>query len=81
MSALSPSQQPTVLFSIYQNNTRTIRRLVDEMIDPLTQRIILKIVGFGKSDSTSSILTLKFSHAVPSEHKTYNSNSEQKSEI
>ena len=46
MSALSPSQQPTVLFSIYQNNTWTIRRLVDETNDPATQRIILKIVGF-----------------------------------
>ena len=34
MSALSPSQQPTVLFSIYQNNTWTIRCLVYEMIDP-----------------------------------------------
>ena len=41
-----PSQQPTVLFSIYQNNTWTIRRLVDVMIDPATQPIILKIVGF-----------------------------------
>ena len=38
-------------------------------------------ISNGKSDSTSRILTLKFSHAVPSEHKTYNSNSEQKSEI
>ena len=46
LSALSPSQQPTVLFSIYQNNTWTIRRLVYETIDPATQRIILKIVGF-----------------------------------
>ena len=41
-----PSQQPTVLFSIYQNNTLTIRCLVDETIDPVTQCIILKIVGF-----------------------------------
>ena len=40
------SQQPTALFSIYQNNTWTIRGLVDETIDPATQRIILKIVGF-----------------------------------
>ena len=39
-------QKPTVLFSIYQNNTWTIRRLVDEMINPATQRIILKIVRF-----------------------------------
>ena len=46
MSALSPSMQPIVLFSIYQNNTLTIRRLVDETIDPATQRIILKIAGF-----------------------------------
>ena len=46
MSALSPSQQPTVLFSIYQNNTWTIRCLVDETIDPATLRIILKIIGF-----------------------------------
>ena len=36
----NPSQQPTVLFSIYQNNTWTIRHLVDEMIDPATYRII-----------------------------------------
>ena len=36
LSALSPSQQPTVLFSIYQNNTWTIRPLVNEMIDPAT---------------------------------------------
>ena len=28
-------QQPTVLLSIYQNNTWTIRRLVDETIDPV----------------------------------------------
>ena len=46
MSALSPNQQPTVLFSINQNNTWTIRCLDDETIDPATQRIILKIVGF-----------------------------------
>ena len=46
MSVLSPSQQPTILFSIYQNNTWTIRRLVNETIDPGNQRIILKIVGF-----------------------------------
>ena len=46
MSALNPSMQPIVLFSIYQNNTLTIRRLVDETIDPATQRIILKIAGF-----------------------------------
>ena len=39
-------QQPTVLFSIYQNNTWAIRRLVDETIDPATQRIILKSVRF-----------------------------------
>ena len=39
-------QQPTVLFSIYQNNTCTIRGLVDETIDPLTQHIILNMVGF-----------------------------------
>ena len=46
LSAISASRQPTVLFSIFQNNTWTIRRLVDEAIDPATQRIILKIVGF-----------------------------------
>ena len=46
MSALSPIQQPTVSFSIYQNNNWTIRRWVNEMIDPASQRIILKIVGF-----------------------------------
>ena len=31
---LSPGQQPTVLFSIDQNNTWTIRCLVDETINP-----------------------------------------------
>ena len=46
MSNLSPSQQPIVLFSIYQNNTCTMRRLGNETIDPATQHIILKIVGF-----------------------------------
>ena len=46
MSAVSPSQEPTVLFSIYQNNTWTIRRLVDETIYSATQHIVLKIVGF-----------------------------------
>jgi hypothetical protein len=30
--SLSPSQRPTVLLSIYQNNTWTIRRLVNETI-------------------------------------------------
>ena len=35
MSALNSSQQPTFLFSIYQNNTWTIRRLVNETIDPV----------------------------------------------
>jgi hypothetical protein len=45
LSALCPSQQPTVLFSIYQNNFWTIRRLVYETIDPVTQPILLKIVG------------------------------------
>ena len=29
-----------------KNNTWNIRRWVDEMIDPATHRIILKIVGF-----------------------------------
>ena len=46
MSALSPSQQPTGLFSIYQNNTWTIRSFVAETIDPATQCIKLKIVRF-----------------------------------
>jgi hypothetical protein len=49
LSAPSPSQQPTVLLSIYQNITWTIRCLVDEVIDsvtqqqacPATQRILL----------------------------------------
>ena len=45
MNALSPSPQPTVLFLIYQNNTWTIRGLVNETIDPATQRIILKNDG------------------------------------
>ena len=51
---MSSSQQPTVLFSIYQNNTWTIRCLVNETIDPATQRIILKIVGFVVSFPTST---------------------------
>ena len=38
--------QPIVLFLIYQNNTWTIRRLVNETIDPAIQHIILKIIGF-----------------------------------
>ena len=46
LSALSPSQQPTFLFSIYQNNTWTIRCLVAKSIDPVTQHIILKIFRF-----------------------------------
>ena len=46
MSAISPSQPPTVIFSIYQSNTWTIRCLVNEMIDSATKHIILKIVGF-----------------------------------
>ena len=41
-----PIQQPTVLFSIFQNIAWTIRGLVDETIDPATQPIMLKIVGF-----------------------------------
>ena len=44
-SALIPRQQPTALFSIYQSNSWTIRHLVEEMINPATQHIILKIVG------------------------------------
>ena len=44
--ALSWSQQPTVLFSIRQNNTWTIRCFVFETNDPATQCKILKIVGF-----------------------------------
>ena len=36
---------PTVSFSIYQFNTWTIRRLVDEMIDPANHRIVLKIIS------------------------------------
>ena len=46
LGALSPSQQTTVLFSIYQNNAWTIRRLANQTIDPVTQLIILKIIGF-----------------------------------
>ena len=45
------SQQPTFLFSIYQNKTWTIRHLVNETIDPATQRIILKIVGFHEAQT------------------------------
>ena len=44
--ALSWSQQPTVLFSIRQNNTWTIRCFFSETNDPATQCKILKIVGF-----------------------------------
>ena len=55
MSALSPSQKHTVLFSIYQNNTWTIRSLVDETIYPVTQRIILKIVGFYETPQVASL--------------------------
>ena len=40
-----PKSKPTVLFSIYQNNTWTIRYLVDETIKPATTPFILKIVG------------------------------------
>ena len=46
MSDLSSSKQVTVLFSIYQNNTWIIRCLIYETIEPVTQRIILKIVVF-----------------------------------
>ena len=45
-NALRPSHQPTVLFPIYQNNDLTIRRWYVCPINPATQRIILKIVGF-----------------------------------
>ena len=45
LSSLSPSQQPIVLFSIYENNTLTISP-VHETINPATQRIILKILKF-----------------------------------
>ena len=34
LSAVNPSQQPTVLLSIYKDNTWTIRRFVDETINP-----------------------------------------------
>ena len=51
MSALSPSQQTTILFSVYQNNTLTIRCLVSKRIHPASQHIILKIVGFLKGMS------------------------------
>ena len=44
--SLSPSKQPTVLFSIHQNNTWIIRHLVDETINPAAQYIVLKIVRF-----------------------------------
>ena len=37
LSALSPSQKPTVLFSIYQNNTWTIGHLVNETINQVNQ--------------------------------------------
>ena len=61
MSALCPSQQPTVLFSIYQNNFWTIRRLVYETIDPVTQPILLKIVGYllGKIRANLIYITLQ----------------------
>ena len=59
------NQQPTVLFSIYQNNTWTIRSLVDETIKPGTQHIILKIVGFLESG--------RMVNFVRSEHVFYES--------
>ena len=36
LSAMNPNQQPTVLFSIYQNNTWINGHLVDETVDPVT---------------------------------------------
>jgi hypothetical protein len=59
LRAISPSQQPTILFSIYQNNTWNIRRLVHETIIPVTQQIILKIDGF--HDLLAKLLTLELS--------------------
>ena len=44
MSALSPIQQHTLLFSINQNITWTIRPLVYETIDPATKCTFLKIL-------------------------------------
>ena len=58
LSAKSPSQQPTVLFSIYQNNTWTIRHLVAETIDPATQRTIVLYWRF--SDFTNANLENNF---------------------
>ena len=60
LSAISSSQQPTVLFSIYQNNTWTIRCSVDERIYPATQRIILKIVRFQSINPWSVEITLRW---------------------
>ena len=73
MSSLSPSQQPTVLFSIYQNDTWTISRLVDETIDPATQCIILKIVGFQME--FDGIAKLPFSDACMAVENNKNINS------
>ena len=56
LSALSPSQQPNVLFSIYQDNTWTIRWLINETINTATQRIMLKIIGFQQRQLTSGLV-------------------------
>ena len=65
---MSPSQQPTVLFSIYQNNSWTIRRLVNETINPATQRIILKIVEFQNKQQVLRANCPK-TYTVPFDHK------------
>ena len=46
LSALSPSQQAAVLFTIYQNDTWTIRPLFDETINLAIHQTIFKIVEF-----------------------------------
>ena len=47
MSFESSKSKPAThcFFPIYQNDTLTIRRMVDERIDPATLGIMLKIVG------------------------------------
>ena len=64
MSALSPSQQPTVLFSIYQNNTWTIRRLVDEMIDPAYHIEDCQIYGENRLYKMFNQYFAKFDHSA-----------------
>ena len=46
----------TELFPFYQNKHWTIQRRDDRSVDPSFHRIILKIVGFLKSESNAGFL-------------------------